>query len=796
MKRPWEVLAAGFVLGEVLALALSFASVFAAALGLAVLFGIRKTRLFRNGKACLILRQRFGFRLPVLFLCAHLAGASCFLIGEMPRAGEKELDRILSDGGAYRDITLRIEGMETGKNALVLKSGTLLVTVPTGDGSSEDGKKADGFSPEDMPAIGNTVRVSGKLSRMEHASNPGQFDFADFYRAQGITHRFYADGIFISSRRKDVIPQKIFELRNRWAMTFQSVCEADDAGFLRAALLGDRSGMDEDVYELYRKNGIAHLLAISGLHMAIIGLGLYRLLRKCGAGFVPAGITSGIFLVFYGVLTGSGTSIRRSVIMLLVFFLAQMIGRTSDLLNTVCLSAVIILFFSPRELFQCGFQLSFLAVIAIAGPAKQIIRRFRIRNSLLQSLAVSGSVSLLSLPVVAYWFYSVPVFGIFLNLIVIPLMTYVVWSGLALLFLFPLSYPAALASAGITHRVLEFYLFLCRAIQKFPFHRILTGRPELFQIVLFYLFFFLFLHLLLMPKRLKTAALTGVLCLLSVLHIPAFGTEISFLDVGQGDSIAIQKGFSCILIDSGSSSNEKAGEYILKPFLESNAVGTIREVFLTHADSDHTNAVEYLLESGDIGIENVILPALSKADEKYDRLKREAEQAGSRILYMGTGDAIRNPVGEGSGILTCLSPEKDLVTEETNEESLVFLYEAGNFSCLFTGDTGKESENRILERAERDDRLKKRLSEISVLKVAHHGSKNSSGAEFLKLLRPEIAVLSYGIGNRYGHPSGETVGKLTALHSGIYSTAEKGCITVRPDGDTVIVETCRGKKRY
>jgi len=870
-------MAAGFVLGEVLARAISMGAAAAAGAVLAVLFAVWKDKTFRifpeRNRLRNFLTGGKRMAVSVLFAAAFLTGAVRLCSAEIPSAKMRELDAVIQDGGSSRDRSLRIESMEEKGNHLVIRSGTLLVYVPKDSLDGVYSGKTAVFSEDRMPKIGNIVHLSGKLSRMEPASNPGQFDFANYYKARGITHSYYASAIRVTDSKTDIIPQKIFEFRCALENTLDRICEPEDASFLKAALLGDRSSMEEDTYDLYRKNGIAHLLAISGLHMAILGLGLYHLLRKTGLNFLISGMISGALLLFYSMLTGTSTSITRSVAMLLLFFFAAAAGRTYDLLSAASFAAVLILLAFPLELFQCGFQLSFLAVFSIGGPAKILIRKYRIRNPVRQSFYVSLTVSLISLPVVAFWFFSVPVLGVLLNLIVIPLMTYVVWSGIAVLFLSGVNFFAACTAAGVTHTILQFYLFLCQAVSRIPLSRILTGRPHLLQIALYYLFLFLAFRVLTgkekagkergreeqdrgewdgeeqdrgerggkkhgikrqeeadrgreeknreeksgeewigehrsgstcreerkqKRKRIMKAVLLSAAAIVSVLHIPSYNTRISFLDIGQGDCIVLQKGFRTVLIDGGSSSNKKAGEYILKPFLEYHAVKTVETVYLTHADSDHTNAVEYLLGSDpDREIKTVVLSAPAKTDEKYDKLKKEIAGKGCSLEYIGAGDEIPDLFGNaffgilpaGPAKMLCLSPRKDLVTTETNEESLVLLFEEGKFSCLFTGDAGKPSEDIILKEVQKDAALKKRLSGIEVLKVGHHGSRNSSGEDFLKLLEPGISVLSYGIGNRYNHPNGETVEKLEKLQTEILHTAKDGCISIVTDGKGMRAET-------
>ncbi|MBQ4176513.1 MAG: ComEC/Rec2 family competence protein [Lachnospiraceae bacterium] len=423
MKRPWEVLAAGYVLGELTAGA--GISVQAAAVMLAVCFALDFFGETVSGK----------YRAAVLLLTgAFFAGALRMTVELRPMPAESESLSLQPVPGDEESLSLRIDAMERKKGQLVLTCGDTLLYMPEGLCGGADGRRE--------PEIGNRIEVFGKISAFPQATNPGQFDAESFYRAKGLRRRMYVTGFRITDGRCAPVRQFLYRVRTYCISLLYRGCEPEDAAFLSAVLFGDRSGLGEDFLELYRKNGIAHLLAISGLHVSILGLGFYHSLQKGGCGFAVSGALAGGFLVLYGFLTGAGTSVTRAVIMLLLLFLAEWEGRTYDLRTAACIAAVSQLLIHPFELYQCGFQLSFLAVLAIGGPADTLIRGFEIRNNVLRSLVVSLSVTLCTLPVIAYWFFAVPVYAPFLNLLVIPLMGWILGAGLVVLLFAVLCFPA------------------------------------------------------------------------------------------------------------------------------------------------------------------------------------------------------------------------------------------------------------------------------------------------------------------------------------------------------------------
>lgn len=786
MRRPFEILAAGAVLGELIAWAgISVAAVILITAGLGVL-------LFRASDETL--RKR-----GCLFLTAFLLYFGRFLWGMTPGKQELALD---ARCGKETVLSLKIAAVETREKGLMLICPGVLVSVPETGGDAE----SEAFH------IGDRVTVRGMLSRIEHATNPGEFDFAAYYRARGITHRVSVREILGINRERrtagDRWKEGMRRARDGCIRRLYLSCPEEDAGFLGAALFGVREGLSDEWYDLYRRNGIAHLLAISGLHAALLGLGLYRMLRKLGLGFGLSGAVAGGCLMLYSLLTGSGTGVTRAVFMLLLAFTAAALGRNYDLRSALGAAALGLLWCAPLELFQCGFQLSFLAVFAIGGPASALLRiwqqgretRFKKKKRgdgffpllwerwgygvrcLPEQLLVSTVIFLVTLPVLAYWFFAVPPYSILINLLVIPLMGLLLWAGLAALA-FGGGTCAGLqviarAAAGAVHGILRFYHICCETAEHLPGHSILIGRPRLWQIACYYLLLLSAYGLMItggvrLRRRLRGAscALLLLLAICSIRPIHSAVPRIWFLDIGQGDSIVIECGDSCVTIDGGSTSKRGNGRYILKPFLESRGIRHIEAAFITHADIDHTNGMEYLLrEAQEFRIDRLLLTAAAEADGiRYESLKEAARgRAETALVYFGAGDQL--------GCFRCLWPVRGTVPEEVNEHSLILLFSFGETRCLFTGDAGKDNEEALLLRLRDDPKLQAALSDIDILKVGHHGSGTASSRDFLALLRPKIAVLSYGKRNRYGHPHPDTVERLKQAGARLRCTAEEGAI--------------------
>ncbi len=336
--------------------------------------------------------------------------------------------------------------------------------------------------------IGQWLEAEGKAGRFEPARNPGQFDFRQYYRSRKISMSLSAEQVEIEGGKTVYSPylDGLYRFRRGCSRILEEICEPADRGIFQAAILGEKSGMDGELRDLYQRNGISHILAISGLHLSMIGMGLYRILRKTGMGYGLAGILSGAAIVSFGVMTGGSGSALRAIIMLLASFLAAYLGRTYDLLSALSLAALLLAWGNPFLITQSGFQLSFGAVLGIGLLGEAFGRILSAGKGWQKTLLVSLSIQLMTGPIVLYHYFQYPVYGIVLNLLVVPLMGYVVLSGLLGIgagFLVP---ALGVAAVGSGHYILQWYQMLCRSFEHLPGAQAVFGRPRWGQIAAYY----------------------------------------------------------------------------------------------------------------------------------------------------------------------------------------------------------------------------------------------------------------------------------------------------------------------
>lgn len=622
--------------------------------------------------------------------------------------------------------------------------------------------------------IGYKVKAAGSYAPLEEASNPGQFDQKAYYEARGIGMVLKKAKLTVIEAKENIFFQKLYELRSFWAQNLEKITGKEEAALLKAMLLGEKSSLKKEQKELYQSGGISHILAISGLHISLVGMLLYRFLRKKKRSYPFSALVSGSCMVVYGFLTGFGVSAKRAVFMFLVYLGAELLGETYDVVSALALSGLLILAEQPLQLFQCGFQLSFLSVGAVALGYPALQKRLGWKKKAAMSLLSGLSVTLFTLPCTLYWFYEWMPYAVFLNLIVIPLVPVVFLSGAAGMLTGGASVAAGMFLAGASAGVLRFFQTLLERTEVLPGSRAVIGQPELWQIALYYVLVGAAVWGGRCRARKKNQHRIEVriffiifaLCILCLpFHRPV---EVTFLDVGQGDAVFLrtEAGTTC-LIDGGSTTVSDVGTYRLLPFLKSRGVSSLDYLFLSHMDADHINGAEELLKDQfrGIPIRHLCLSALP-GDETRERLEKEARLFGTELCYISRGTVFREKGAE----IRCLSPVKDQKKEDENENSEVLMVEISGLRILFTGDLGEEGEQELLE-AGTDLRA-------AVLKVGHHGSRFSTGEDFLEAVSPGFAVISCAEDNRYGHPAPETVERLERAGCRIFYTMKSGAVTL------------------
>lgn len=698
---------------------------------------------------------------------------------------------------------LNLEITGTVKSITETKSGYRAVL--SGCACSSEAGEAAGFSVrltgltgELQP--GTTLRVKGKACGFETARNDGNFDEAAWMFSEDIVCQIKKPEILSEHPPESMLYKVSWKMRLRLEEIFHAVCpDEETAGVFISLLTGDRSQLDADLKSLWQKAGIAHLLAISSLHITFAGAAAYRIVSLAGATRGVRCAVGAAAAAYFCFFTGSGVSAMRALIMFLLTMLADLTGRTYDRISALSLSFILITADRCGAIHSVSLILSYSAVAGLAFLYPLFNRRaaecknFFVRQAL-DAVSAGLSVSLAMAPAQALLFYEIPVGSFFINLLILPLSSLLLASVFLTGAAGAVSFSAGSFFAASGSVLLDFFSGLGRLSLSVPGLVIITGRPENFTVLAYFLCLAAGIWLSEQTfgpgsgrkkrRKKRRMYMAGIVCFViavllipgsSVLpHIPA-SSVLYMLDVGQGDCLVLETPDAKVwIIDCGSTSEPDAGSGRLAPFLKIHGLRKIDGIFISHGDADHINGAQQILEDSDFQVEHLFLSDIGNRSEAETLAQKTAEAKGTAVTGLARGDSV-----SGNGYtFAVLSPEAGTKEENRNEESLVIRYAEEGFSVLFAGDAGEETEKTLLAAGNTGD--------VTVLKTGHHGSKSASSPEFLKALSPEIALISCGENNRYGHPSVQTLERMHQAGIRYFVTAENGQLTVRHEQGLVV----------
>lgn len=663
--------------------------------------------------------------------------------------------------------------------------------------------------------IGNIIKVRGKLRQFEEAANKGNFDSRKYYLSLGFYGKIEAGTIEVINSEYSGIRQGLYELRMEIIERLEKLCSDNKGifsiinnknGIIGAIILGDKTDLDSDIKELYSVSGIAHILAISGLHISFIGMAIYRLLRRRFRFLFSAAVSIPVVLSF-GIMSGFGISTIRSIIMFILKIIGEVLGRKYDAITAISLAGLVLLVQNPFVVCNSGFQMSFGAIIAIVLILPIVEEILNTDNKIIKVLSANFTISLVMNPILAWNYYELPTFSFLLNIVVVPLMSVVIVSSIVGIFcsciMFGFGKVVIFPGCGI----LELYTFLCNIINKSSVTSIVVGQPKVTIIIVYYAILLVVLFglknirtkytraekerniikketgLVLEKKakkerrikgqnvKLRLACIVGFLLLNCLIYyIPNPGFYITFINVGQGDGILIHgDNGTKVMVDGGSTSEKQVAKNCIVPYLKAEGIGTIDYSIITHTDKDHISGILEILENNNsnrIRIKNLVMPDINMKDDTYNELIEKAKLKKINVLYIKKGDTL----SLGKTKIKCIYPETTTTASDKNDYCTVLSVKNKTSKILLTGDISKEIEEKIKDDIEEN---------YTVLKVAHHGSNYSSSEKFLKKVNPKYSIISVGKNNSYGHPGNETMERLRKQGGVIYRTDEKGGITIR-----------------
>jgi len=664
------------------------------------LFRKKKNRLFFCSLLCLTLfmlnfysvnhryraeRESIGYILP---LQAVLRGKVMY-VEEQEKKWKLLLSACIVDTALEKkNFSLKNEEKYQKRNDLHFQK--LILYLP---------KESTGEGSMPLPLPGQICSVKGHFLELSPATNEGEFSLPSYYKGEGISGVFQAKTIELVRGESSPFAKELFTLKQSLGNRIDALFPEETAGFLKSLFLGERSGITLSEKSLYQSAGISHILAISGLHLSLLGGFFYRLLRKIKLSSLLSSLITSFFLFSYFLFTGSSHSAFRALFMLFLRFAAIQLGKGKDMLSQLSFALLFLLWLNPLSLYSIGMQCSFFTLFVFflleERPGKAVRKKkekalskickkhalgFSKHPSLLlkfpaylsklipcllstlpHRLQGSFLFYLALLPLFSLTQFSFPLYAPLLNLLLLPLLPFFFLLGAVSIFLsylpeqdFLLLRLLSFSSRFLLNFLFQiFHLFMEKSL-ALPFSQILLGKMQALSVMLYFLFLYL---LFFFPKAKSLSLLLSLGFLLSLplyLPRPPKELEIAALDVGQGDGFVLRKEALVFTIDNGSTSKNLFPEQIFFPYCKAKRIQHIDYALLTHCDRDHISGIQALLEKNpSISLSHLILPASALQDHRYDLLKRLAYNHGADVSYWQKGDEL---VFSEQGI--CLSAKK------------------------------------------------------------------------------------------------------------------------------------------
>lgn len=675
---------------------------------------------------------------------------------------------------------------------------------------------------------GDVITLNGEIELPEEARNYGGFSQRDYYKSKGIYGIIYAeaDSAKLISKGKFSIVKVGNNIRASFKETLRKYVSEKNANILLAILIGDKEEISGDTLEKFQTSSLIHILCVSGAHVSFLILGVQKLLDKFGR--KRKYLLSLLAIAMLICITGFSPSVTRACIMGVMMILSKLLFRSSDTINAVSLSLLILLINNPFILFDTGLLLSYGGTIGIlslakigeekakrwagtspaptnsennvgAGhvPAHDNKIRAKLKSYIIKTVIVSTSAQVILMPIIAYLFCTIhPTFFIS-NLIATPLFEILILFGYVFLIISYIFPPICYFLAIPLNLCVTIFLKTAELSSKLPLAQINVVKPNIAFLIIYYLAAFVIRYFVLLYEKNRTpryferklknrinfikskitkkkaiAGILSVLLLFQAIKILPSSFFIYFVDVGQGDCTLVQTpNNKTIMIDSGGAENLEeydVGKQVLVPYLLARGITELDYIMVSHFHADHCNG--FIAVMNEIKVGTLLMAKQEIYTKETERIMNLAKQKNIKIVYVETGQKIRL---DNSTTLEILHIGKD--TQNLNNNSIIARIKYNNFSILFTGDAEKEEEADFLKEYEKQNKG------VDVLKVGHHGSPTSSTQEFINAVKPKIALIGVGEKNNFGHPNADVIERLKQYGAKIYRTDKSGEISITVD---------------
>lgn len=647
---------------------------------------------------------------------------------------------------------------------------------------------------------GDKIIVKGNFEEASTARNEGGFDYKQYLKSKniyGIVTIDKKDIEIINKNNVGVIDLLANKVRNSMKRKIEQNLPNETSELLSGMLIGEKSNLQKEIQEDFRDSSLSHVLAISGMHVSYVMLGITFLISKIKFSKKMSKIVTILILLFFIILTGKTASVTRACFMSSYIILASLLHKKAHVLGSISISLLIILIINPYFILDIGLQLSYGGTIGIVliypilkkykkkkedktGRIKKVL--YKIKDKIIDTILITISANLVIFPIILFHYNTMSFTFIISNLLISPIIGIIIILGFLFVFASYIISPISKIMFFFLQILLSVLAQIAHFCAGLPLSKVYFPTPKIYIIIIYYLFL---IYFILVKNKIITGKKIGkkvfiifiiiVIILNLILNFIPKTFTISFIDVGQGDSMLIStpKGNN-IIVDGGGSRDETSfniGKQTLIPYLLNKGITKLDYVIISHFDSDHVGGILSVLE--ELKAEKVII-CEQEENENYKRFKEIVKNKKLKVYVVKKGDNLKI---EEDIWLKILWPKDERIKENAiNNNSIVAKLNYKSSSILLTGDIEKIAENEILKEYENSNILN-----ASILKVAHHGSKSSSINKFLEKVKPQIALIGVGEKNTFGHPNSGVLNRLENLNTKIYRTDENGEITIKID---------------
>ena len=603
--------------------------------------------------------------------------------------------------------------------------------------------------------IGDIVSVTGKLREIKSNGNPRLFNYKRFNLKKKIFSNIYSDDVKKIGENKN-LKRDFHKFAENVFDTFLST---DNSNIMKRIFLANN--YDADFENNIREIGLSHILAVSGLHIGIIYLILSKILVILPIKRLFREIIILFFIFLYAYLIGNPASVLRAEIFLFISIFSSLYGKVKDRLNDLFLTIFVILLINPYMIFDVGLYLSAFSVLGII----KILPYFSKKRDgfILKSLKLTFSVMLIILPIILYTFGKFSIITFFSNLVLTPIFVICIVISFFILLFGLLSLKICAVLGLLVNNLLNLIRLNVDFLKDININIIFYEYNIVFVIFTYFLLLVYFKrrdfkYFSFGDIKFLTTFVMMVFAFSNIFYIYKNEVNINFIDIGQGDACLIRGKQNNILIDTGGITFGKGdnGKSVLIPYLQKHGVKKLDFVFVSHLDADHCKNLSSL--SKEVKIKNLFFRKDGYRDfvKKYGEVKAENIYNIENNLKLNLEDV-------------SLEVLKAKDSTEENERSIIVRVTVNEKKILFTGDIGSFTENQLI----------KNDIDCDYLKVAHHGSKNSSSPEFLSASSPKSSIISCGYKNRYNHPHKDALDRIKSTGSDVFRTDLQGNIMLR-----------------